>query len=164
MIDDRAYRWRSVRAGRYSSESYHSRARARLGNSRMTTRWAFMSPSFTSVVPPRARYRPPYRATVGAARRAYSGYRSASRTSMAPILAAVHGRRRREERREHVVDELVVLLLKARVRDAGHDHELPVRIRQALEEREHVLERRDPVVLAAHHQRRGEDPGGIDER
>ena len=43
---------------------------------------------------------------------------------------------------QDVVDHQVVLLLEARVRDAGHHRELLVRVRQPLEELDQVVERR----------------------
>ena len=44
----------------YSGEFHHSRARSNVGNSRMTTRVGRHAPVSVSVVPPRARYLPPY--------------------------------------------------------------------------------------------------------
>src|SRR5215510_59160 len=70
----------------------------------------------------------------------------------------------REEARQHVVADLVILLVERGVRDAGHHDELLVGIRQLLEEFRQIAEARDPVVFAAHDQRRHRDLLGIADR
>src|SRR5829696_2449472 len=52
----------------------------------------------------------------------------------------------REEAQEDVLDDLVVLLLQGGMRDPGHHRELLVRIWQAREERDQVVEAGDAVV------------------
>ena len=68
----------------------------------------------------------------------------------------------RKEGVQDVIDHQVVLLLKARMRDPGHYRELLVRIRQALEELQDVVERCNAVVLAAKDQRWNADAFRID--
>ncbi len=63
-----------------------------------------------------------------------------------------------KERREDVLHEAVVLLLDARMRDPGHHGELLVRVGQAAEELDQVVDRGDAVILAAHHDRGAGDP------
>jgi hypothetical protein len=69
-------------------------------------------------------------------------------------LAAVHQFGLSEERAQDAIDAAVVLLLEARVRDAGYHRELLVRIRQPLEEFDEIAESGDAVELAAHNDRR----------
>jgi hypothetical protein len=59
-------------------------------------------------------------------------------------LAAVHRFGLSEERAQDAIDAAVVLLLEARVRDAGHHRELLIRIRQPLEEFDEIIEAGDP--------------------
>src|SRR5262245_44215747 len=76
----------------------------------------------------------------------------------------IHRLRLREETREDVVDEHVILLLEARVRDAGHNGELLVRVRQFLEKLQQVLQRGNAIVLAAHDERRHRDLFRVNDR
>src|SRR3546814_1715020 len=63
-----------------------------------------------------------------------------------------------------IVDQHVVLLLETRVRDAGHDGELLVRVGQLLEEAGEILEAGDAVVLAAQDDGRHGDLLRVDQR
>src|SRR3546814_18469233 len=66
-----------------------------------------------------------------------------------PLLPPVPRLRLGEEVGEEIVDQHVVLLLETRVRDAGHDGDLLVRVGQLLEEAGEILEAGEAVVLAA---------------
>src|SRR5262245_4913977 len=86
-------------------------------------------------------------------------------SSSSGLVAALVDRcRLREEARQHVIADFVVLLVERGVRDAGHDHELLVGVRQLLEELHQIGEARNAVVLAAHDQRRHGDLFGIADR
>jgi len=60
-----------------------------------------------------------------------------------------------------VIAHLVVLLLEARVRDAGHHRELLVCVGQAPVELDQVVQCRDAVEFTAHQQGGGADPGRV---
>src|SRR5262249_50643541 len=59
----------------------------------------------------------------------------------------------REETPQDVIDQRVVFLLKARVRNPRHHRKMLIGIRQAGEEGEQILKARDAIPLAAHDQR-----------
>ena len=61
---------------------------------------------------------------------------------------------------QNMIDGTIVLLLEARVRDAGHHRELLIRIRQPVEEFDKIVEAGDAVELAAHDDRRRGDFAG----
>ena len=63
-----------------------------------------------------------------------------------------------------MIDHLIVLLLEARVRDAGHHAKLLVRVRQPLEELDQVVHGRDAVPLPAQDQGRQVDLRRVHQR
>ena len=67
----------------------------------------------------------------------------------AAVSAAIDRCRLAEEGVEDVVDEQVILLLEARMRESGQHGELLVEIGQAREERGEIGKARDPIPLAA---------------
>ncbi|MDB5765003.1 MAG: hypothetical protein JWQ21_3998 [Herminiimonas sp.] len=69
------------------------------------------------------------------------------------------GRRSRKIRMQNIVDHHVILLLETGVGDSGHDGELLVRIRQALEKLYQIVHRRDLVELAAQNDGRHRENG-----
>src|SRR5581483_5575435 len=63
---------RSDRIGAYSGDWYHACSASMLGNSTITSRCGFQSPSRCKIGPPRTKKRPPNRATSGTTWRRYS--------------------------------------------------------------------------------------------
>jgi len=75
---------------------------------------------------------------------------AASSAASAPIDRG----RLREEAPQDVIDQRVIFLLEARVRNARHHREMLIGIWQPGVEREQIFEARDAVPLAPHNQRR----------
>src|SRR6185437_11854704 len=69
---DTAQRLRNVNAGAYSGDPYHASSFSQDGNSITTSRFGSQLPSSVSLLPPRARKRPPNVATLCATSRRYS--------------------------------------------------------------------------------------------
>src|SRR4029450_12238236 len=72
--------------------------------------------------------------------------------------------RSREKRIQDVIDSQIVLLLKAGVRNSGHDGELLAGIGQPCKKMHQVIDSGNAVELATHHDRRHSDGCGIDKR
>ena len=63
-------------------------------------------------------------------------------------LAPIDRRRLGEEAPQNVIDQRVILLLEAGMRNAGHHREMLVRVRQLGEERDQILKAGDTAPLA----------------
>src|SRR6185437_5642470 len=86
------------------------------------------------------------------------------RVSLGLMRALIDWRGLGEEGLEDVIDQPIIGLLERSMRDARHDRELLVGVRQALEKGKQVLKARDPVIFAAHDDGRRRDLRRIDHR
>src|SRR5258708_6410681 len=84
--------------------------------------------------------------------------------SMKHMAVSPSGGRQGEKRAHHVPQLTPAQAERDRVRGAGQDDELSIRVRQAAEELEEVVLRRDAVVLAPDHEDRSLDPPRVDHR
>src|SRR5258705_318083 len=84
--------------------------------------------------------------------------------SMKHMEVSPSGGRQGEKCAHHVPQLTPAQAERDRVRGAGQDDELSIRVRQAAEEVEEVVLRRDAVVLAPDHEDRSLDPSRVDHR